>query len=73
MFGKVEVGGGGAGRYQMGQQHGAKSMGNLMGMYWSTPPLDCAVLVCVFRLRQSGMTGCQLGKIIRLPRTQSSC
>lgn len=35
--------------------------------------LDCAVLVCVFRLRQSGVTGCQLDKIIRLPRTPSSC
>ena len=73
MFGKAEVGGGGvAGRYQKGQQCGAKTMGNVMGMYWSAP-LDCAILVCVFRLRQSGITGCQLGKIIRLPRTLSSC
>lgn len=71
VFGKAEVGDGGAGRYQKGQQHGAKSMGNGMGMYWSI--LACAVLVCVFRLRQSGLTDCQLGKIIRLPRTPSSC
>lgn len=55
------------------QQRGAKNMGNVMGMYWSAPPLDCAVLACVFKLRQSGITGCQLGKIIRLPRTPSSC
>lgn len=59
------------GGYQKGQQHGAKSNG--MGMCWSTSPLDFAILVCVFRPRQSGITGCQLGKIIRLPRTPSSC
>lgn len=73
MFGKAEMGGGGAGKYQEGQQHREKGMGNGMGMYQSTPPLDCAILVCVFRLRQSGITGCQLGKTIRLPRTLSSC
>lgn len=43
-------------------------------MLWECigPLLDCAVLVCVFRLRQSGLTGCELGKMIRLPRTPSS-
>lgn len=70
MFGKAEGSGGGAGRCQKGQQHGAKSIGAVTGMYCSTSLVDCAILICVFKQRKFGIAGCQLGKIIKLP---SSC